>query len=233
MGLDPRAPLRKRNLKAWALAHGVPAPIGFRIVTPYVGAACRRLIRDVQTKAFLGGHTTGMFDRMTLDLIKPAESCGQRAVRVALREVGVKESPPNSNDGARIHEYQAATGAFREPWCASFVTWSFAQTGTHLQGFNTAYCPAWADAAKANRNRLSLVTRQTARPGDAVLYGPDSVGVPYHIGLLTSVVKADGSFSAVEGNTSGAPGVDSAGGEVWQHTDRNISGVYCIVRVSG
>jgi CHAP domain len=231
MGVDPRAPIRKRNLKAWAVAHGVPIPTPFRVATPFVGDGCRRLIRDVQAKAFLGGHTTGQFDKMTLDLIKPKLTAGERAVVVALREVGVKESPANSNDGPRVHEYQSTTGAYREAWCASFVTWCFAQSGTHLQGFNTAYCPAFVEQAKANRNNLSLVSKSLVRAGDLALYGPDDSGVSYHIGLVTSPVKGDGSFSAVEGNTSGAPGVDYAGGEVWQHSDRNTSMVLVFIRV--
>lgn len=50
--------------------------------------------------------------------------CSQRLIRTARDELGVHEIPDGSNDSPRIRAYQAVTGAFRQPWCASFAQWA-------------------------------------------------------------------------------------------------------------
>lgn len=231
LSADPRTIRRKRWLRAWAVAHGVKIPADYHANTPSVGPAARELIANVQRRAFKGEHTTAKFDQRTLDLIRPKETPGVKALRVALREVGVTEHPHGSNDGPRVREYQRVTGAYELPWCASFVTWAYFQSGIILQGFNTALVQSWVLTARAKRERLRVVAAKEALPGDAVCYGPNAKGVAYHIGLLNSRVQADGSFTAVEGNTSSDDWrVDANGGGVFvKH--RNTNQVMCFVRV--
>lgn len=219
--------VRKKRLKAWAKAHDVEIPPGFKVLVPKCGKSCRQLILRVQTKAWGPGYATGTWDDKTAKLVAPAPSFRVRALRVARGEIGVKEHPANSNDGPRVHEYQRVTGAFRAPWCASFVAWCFERVGHGLSGFNTAYVPSYVAAARANRHNLKAVSASEAQPGDLVCFDWQGDGECDHIGILNSRVVG-GKFTSVEGNT--AVGNDSNGGQVMLR-DRQVGDVGCFIRV--
>lgn len=234
MLVDPRMIQRKRWLRDWATQHGVPIPDGFRAATPTMGAAAVELVKRVQRRAFQGEHTTGRLDRRTLDLIRPKLTIRERALRVATREVGVTEQPANSNSGPRVSEYQRVTGAYRLPWCASFVAWSYAQVGVWLDGFNTAYVQSYVDAARGNRVvapggvRAKVVAKGDVGPGDLACFDWGRDRHADHIGIVTTRVKADGSFATVEANTSDSD--FSNGGAVLRRV-RNATQVLCFVRI--
>jgi cell wall-associated NlpC family hydrolase len=156
-----------------------------------------------------------------------SQTLGQRALAIAVKELGVKESPPNSNDGPRVRVYQAETGAYKQAWCASFVAWAYHEAGHQLKGWNTAYCPSYVETARAGKCGLRVVSAADARPGDLVLFDWDG-GVADHVGLLETKV-ASGSFRSIEGNTS--TGNDSNGGQVMRR-DRQVAQVECFVRVA-
>lgn len=228
--VNPAWIIRKRRMVAWAKAHGVSVPKGLRVAAPTCGPACVALIRAIETKAFGPLSVTGKWSERMARLVAPAKSVRERAVSVAVTQIGVKEQPADSNDGPKVREYQATTGAYRAPWCASFVTWCFKQAGKRLDGFNTAYVPSWRDAARAGRNGLTVVSKADAGPGDCALFDWGGDGTPDHIGFLTSPVDASGAFHTIEGNTSF--GNDSNGGEVMRR-DRNAAQVLVFVRVVG
>jgi hypothetical protein len=189
------------------------------------------LIRAIQLKVWGAHAVTGTWTPQIAALVSKSNTIGTVAMNFARTQVGVHEMPPGSNDGPRVRVYQATTGAYKAPWCASFVTWSFLQAGKKLTGFNTAYCPSWVNAARAGRNSLSLVARQNVVPGDCVLFDWNGDGTADHIGIVTSKVSSTGNFTTVEGNTSGPGGDQSNGGEVWKQ-NRNACVVLCFVRVS-
>lgn len=61
-------------------------------------------------------------------------------VAIASKEVGVKELTGH-NDGLRVEQYLVYTGNKKgDPWCASFVSWVFAQAGYSQP--KTAWSPA-------------------------------------------------------------------------------------------
>lgn len=227
MGFDPRWVSRKRSMVRYARENGIEVPKGIRF-TPSCGAACEALIRNIERKAFGADRVTGKWSNALGTLVKREAPLREKAYLVAEKEIGVKEDPPNSNDGLRIREYQKVTGAFKAPWCASFVTWCYKQAGKNLSGFNTAYCPSWVEAARANRNGLRVISRDDARRGDAVLYDWGRDGVSDHIGVLAGRIGDNGDFIAVEGNTS--YGNDSNGGQVMLRR-RNTKDVLLFVRV--
>ena len=227
--MNPVWIVRKRRLARWARENGVEVPKGLKPGWPRCGAACRELIRRVERKAFGPAHVSGVWSKRLATLVAPRLSKRQMVVRTAKAEVGVTEHPAGSNSGPRVREYQSTTGAYNEPWCASFVTWCWREVGIRLDGFNTAYCPSWVQTARAGRSGLSVVSRSAARPGDAALYDWGRDGTSDHIGILTTRVAADGSFKAVEGNT--AVGNESNGGAVMVR-DRNATSVLVFVRVA-
>lgn len=219
--------VRKKRLKAWANANGVQTPPGFKVLVPKCGKACSLLIARIQKKAWGPGYVTGTWNPRLAALVAPAPSFRQRALKVAIGELGVKEHPAGSNDGPRVHEYQRATGAFGLSWCASFVAFCFERVGHPLSGFNTAYVPSYVDAAKASRHGLRAISAAAARPGDLVCFDWQGDGTCDHIGILKTKVSG-GRFQSVEGNTS--VGNNSNGGEVMLR-DRQVGDVGCFIHV--
>lgn len=229
MTVGPQWIVRKRRLKAYALAHGIAIPKGFRI-SPTCGKACRELIRRVEVKTWGPAAGTGKWDGRLTELIRPKMTLGERVLRIELAEKGTKEHPPGSNRGPRVDQYTATTGTPGAPWCAAFQTWAFLAAGRDLRkvGFNCAYCPSWVQTAKAGRGGLSLVARSEVRPGDVVTFDWEHDGVADHIGMVVTPPDSQGRFTSVEGNT--AIGNDSNGGEVMVR-DRTVSQVAAFIRV--
>lgn len=135
------------------------------------------------------------------------------ALAVALKEVGVKESPAGSNWGPRVSEYLKSAGlTVPAPWCLAFVHWCFAQVGVDLAGHGLVQ--AFDDWAKANGD---LVDRPLE--GDIICYDWNNDHWDDHTGIIVKVLALRwkgkafaGWVKTVEGNT--AVGNDSNGGEV-------------------
>lgn len=126
-------------------------------------------------------------------------SPGQAALQVAQAEVGVREEPPGSNEGARIAEYRTATvGAYPgAPWCAYFVSWAAAQAGAPIGDNGSGLGSVDGVAAWAGKTGRLLPADATPQPGDLILFGGR------HMGMVESV-NADGTLTTVEGNYSQA-----------------------------
>lgn len=228
MKANPAWVVRKKRMKAWANANGVVVPSGLRM-TPYCGSACRTLIRRIQLKAFGPARADGKWRNDIRTLVTPRLTHRVKAKNIAVKERGVREVPAGSNSGPRVSQYQSVTGAYKAPWCASFVAWSYSKAGRPLSGFNTAYVPSYVAAAKANKNGLSVVFATKVIPGDLVCYDWQGDGECDHIGIVTKPVSAGGDFEAIEGNTS--VGNNSNGGEVMLRS-RNTNSVGCFIRVN-
>lgn len=112
------------------------------------------------------------------------------------------------------------------PYCAMFVSWVFAQAGASCAGLPEAYCPYILNKAKSAGKVLS--NKQSAQPGDVILFDWGGDGVCDHVGI---VEKNFGSYvQTIEGNTSsGSSGSQSNGGGVYRRT-RAWSTVKAVVR---
>ncbi len=122
---------------------------------------------------------------------------GVKMVALAQKEIGVKEEPMGSNDGARIKEYRTATaGSGVGPWCAYFTSWlaksAGAPVGEQGQGFGSVDALySWAQrTGKAQPNGAGV----HPNPGDLIVFDE-------HIGMVESV-DADGTVHTIEGNSS-------------------------------
>jgi hypothetical protein len=124
---------------------------------------------------------------------------GQAALQIAQGEIGVREEPPGSNEGARIAEYRTATvGAYGgAPWCAYFVSWAAAQAGAPIGDNGSGLGSVDGVAAWAGKTGRLLPADAAPQPGDLILFGSA------HIGIVESV-NADGTLTTVEGNHSQA-----------------------------
>ena len=142
---------------------------------------------------------------------------------IARKQIGVKESPPNSNN-VRYNTwyYGREVSGSAYPWCAVFAAWVFDQAGVKLP-VRTASCGALMRAAK---DAGCWVTKGY-RPGDVVIYDFPGGAATDHCGIVESV---DGTYiSAIEGNTSSAS--DADGGAV-ERRARKFSQIVGAVRPS-
>lgn len=156
--------------------------------------------------------------------VAAAAGVGERALREALRHVGVRESPPGSNRTP----FGRWFGVDGVPWCAIFVSYCFAH------GAGTVLCRGWHGAGVYPRGVAYVPTLEAwlrathrwherhapARPGDIVVYDWDG-GLPDHVGIVRHALP-EGRLATVEGNT--AVGNDSDGGEVMRRT-RSLASV--------
>jgi hypothetical protein len=226
MKLGPQWIGRKKRLKAYAEANGIPVPRGYRL-TPTLGSPARELIRRVQRHLYGESGVSGNWNGGLDAAIAPKLTVPQRALKFAQGEIGVKETGPNT--GPRVREYQAASaiGGTGWPWCGAFTAWCYAKAGRPLKGFNNAYVPSYVNAARKSDHGLRVVSAESARPGDLVCFDWQRDGVSDHIGILETRVVS-GKFRSIEGNTSF--GNNSNGGQVMRR-DRNTSQVQCFIRV--
>lgn len=128
---------------------------------------------------------------------------------IAEKQIGVVESPPNSNK-VRYNTwyYGREVSGSAYPWCMVFCQWVFDQAGVKVP-IRTASCTALLDAAKRNN---CYVNKNNLQPGDLVLYNFDGVttNVATHCGIVKESDKI--KIKAIEGNTATAN--DTNGGAV-------------------
>jgi hypothetical protein len=123
-------------------------------------------------------------------LAAPEAASSSRIVRVAERQIGQGEHPPNSN---------CTVYGPCEEWCALFAAWVWQHAGVPLPGATALYAYSGSLYTWA-REHGGNVLPPSARPspGDAVFYGqgPESSA---HVGIVQRVF-ADGRITTIEGN---------------------------------
>jgi hypothetical protein len=170
-------------------------------------------------------------------LPKPKPTLYSKVIELAASQIGVKESPPDSNNvkyNTWYYGHPVAGANFA--WCAVFVSWVLTQVG---HSFKQAYVPTVVELAKNHKVGLSVISfsqvAATIKAGYVVLacydWPNESPGVADHIGFVRDVVDG-ANFHAIEGNTSGSSnGSQSNGGEVCLKL-RPVSDVQAFVKVA-
>ncbi|RYD96258.1 MAG: CHAP domain-containing protein [Sphingobacteriales bacterium] len=110
---------------------------------------------------------------------------------IAKSQIGIREASGN-NDGLAVEKYLAYTGNKKgEPWCASFVSWVFAQAGYPQPR------TAWSPALFPSSRKVS-----DAEPATVFgIYFPKLKRIA-HVGLVEKV-RSNWIFT-IEGNTNPA-----------------------------
>jgi hypothetical protein len=150
----------------------------------------------------------------------------EKALIEALKWVGTKESPPNSNKVMFSDWY-----GLRGPWCAMFVTWCYTKAGSASfdpKKARWAYCPYMVNDARKQQNGLVVVPVANVQPGDIAMFDWQGDGTSDHVGIVQTKPNTKGDFKCVEGNTSVSS--DSDGGAVMIR-DRNKRQVQVFIRV--
>lgn len=152
--------------------------------------------------------------------VAAASRDGRAALAEALRHVGVRESPPGSNQ-TMFGRWFGVDGV---PWCAIFVSYCFSIgagvtlcRGWHGAGVNArgvAYVPTLEAWLRATGREVPSWSAPAS--GDVAVFDWDG-GLPDHVGIVVAV-RAGGELDTVEGNTG--VGNDSDGGAVMRRRRR-------------
>ena len=139
-----------------------------------------------------------------------------KLLTVARSQIGVTESPPNSNNVKYNTEYygrEVYDGLWgcRFPWCCVFVWWVYKHADMpdlFYGGYKTANCGTLADYYKSH----GQFYRTNLKVGDIVFFdfGVGRYGFD-HVGIIERV-NEDGTYTTIEGNTSSTS--DDNGGAV-------------------
>ena len=134
----------------------------------------------------------------------------------ALAEVGVKESPPNSNNVKyNTYYYGKPVSGKNYPWCCTFVWWVLSSCGIKVP--KTASCMTMANYFKKDGR-----WHTTPQPGDLVFFHfKTNNRWTNHVGIVVEVKGNE--IRTVEGNTS-INSDDNGGAVMLRKRSSNIVG---------
>lgn len=175
--------------------------------------------------AYVAGKKTPARYRVTASLRRRKArkvALGTLLLREAVKHLGTKESPPETNRVSFAFWY-GIIGS----WCAMFVTFCAVKVGKFpgfKKGIRYAYVPYIVHDIRSGLNNWTLVHTSDVRPGDVVCYDwpGESRGTADHVGIFEKWIEVGKTFSAIEGNTS--LNNNSNGGEVMRR-ERDVSNV--------
>jgi hypothetical protein len=176
---------------------GFPA----RALEPVAGGDLFRILtgKTPRPLGYLTRATARLAADQKISAARASTACSRKLIATEQAEIGVHEIPDGSNDGPRVRVYQAVTGAFRAPWCASFQMWALK---TARLGFPKT---AWSGAIADNSAGVFYIVgwarahgwlRAVPKPGMLAAF-MDRLG---HIGLVERVFYS--GYNAIEGNAS-------------------------------
>jgi hypothetical protein len=146
-------------------------------------------------------------------------------LKLAQSQIGVFESPPNSNNVKYNTEYYGKP--VNDPslaWCCAFIWWLFKEDGApalFYGGNKTASCTTLMNYHKSKGQEV-----KDYKPGDLAFFNwKGQKNVAQHIGIIESVKP--GAVVTIEGNTSVAN--DTNGGTVMRR-ERSNSLIVCVIR---
>lgn len=146
-------------------------------------------------------------------------------IEIARKEIGTVETPPNSNKGPRVQQYQSACDLSRElktgwKWCAAFVCWTIKEwlkdpaVREALELRSIADAEAWRPKTAAAygfhewAERRGLLTMDDSP--EHVLHTGDIVTFDMsHIGIVTN--DEGPLIYTIEGNTDKGGSNDGGG----------------------
>lgn len=142
-------------------------------------------------------------------------------LKIAAGQVGVRESPPGSNN-VRYNTWYYGREVMGSgyPWCMVYVQWVFNQAGVKLPK-RTASC---GDLMRSAQAAGCWVTKDF-RPGDVPIFDFPGGAATDHCGILESV--SGSTAFCFEGNTG--TGNDADGGQV-QRRERSLAHIVGAVR---
>jgi LysM repeat protein len=114
-------------------------------------------------------------------------------------QIGIIERTGN-NDGVEVEAYLASAGLGRgNPWCASFVNWTYMQCGYDFNLDAPGWVPSWFPNSKLIYTRAGI-NKAPPQPGDLIGIWYESKGRLAHIGFYED--QSGDWIISIEGNTN-------------------------------
>lgn len=206
---------KKRWLRGYCRAHGIPVAKGFRPLVNRWGTPATLTWHKALKHAGLPLTSKPTGDN--IGLIKPFNV---KLADAARAELGTREWPMYSNSGPVLKYLQSAGFKFPTPWCAAFVTWCMKRAGWKrtlptLKG----WVPSWDEWG---RERGYEVNKYRAAKGDIVTFNWDADASSEHIGLILANYGPFKQVATIEGNAS-TPSLPGGGvvkkGRLWSQVN--------------
>jgi hypothetical protein len=140
-----------------------------------------------------------------------------KILEVANLEIGIKESPPDSNSvkyNDWIYNKHVEGSAY--PWCGAFVSWCFFMAGFPITRAGLKRGFVGCQYAVTNVKKWGRIVT-VPKAEDIVFFDWNGDGHFDHTGIFVKDL-GKGLFETIEGNT--AFGNDSNGGQVMRRADR-------------
>lgn len=143
-----------------------------------------------------------------------------KVIEIARGELGVTESPPNSNRVKYWNDYDKSFQG--QPWCVAFLWWVFQQAGERMSFFGGGKTASCGMLLRWYKEQGLTVPVSEVQVGDIVILNFHGTEDTEHCGLVTGTEheKRAGvvSITTIEGNTSPSDGSQSNGGMVCKKT---------------
>ena len=206
--------------------------------TGWMGKDTFNLLRSIRIPEGLPNAGQVAMDARSVELINAAwdrfgghepepggDNSAKSRLKKAQSQIGVKESPANSNK-CKYTSWYGMVG----PWCAMFATWcdlmgEDPSPKTFVKGSRYAYVPYILADARLGYYGLSVTS--SPKPGDLVLYDWSWDGEYDHVGIFESGNASN--WNAIEGNTSTSN--NSNGGQVMRRSRSKSQASVVFVRV--
>lgn len=145
---------------------------------------------------------------------------GKDVLSVAVKELGTKEHPANSNN-VKYNTWYYGRNVYGSgyPWCMAFVQWCYQMAGVRLP-FKTASCGALLRWYRTNAPECIVKDPQ---PGDIVIFDFPGGADTDHTGIFESA--AGNMVTTIDGNTGTTS--EANGGAVMRRTrDKSVVRAY-------
>jgi hypothetical protein len=152
----------------------------------------------------------------------------ENALKWAVNQSGTKESPPGSNWGHPVQDWEKLAGYIGPvPWCGCFANAVLCQGGVPSGAGWIGYTPAIIQHAKSGAGGWKWVGPGSGQRGMLALFDTPGGDPAVHVGVVLKQLRYD-LYETIEGNTSAGDGSQSDGGMVAKRT-RPATGSFYIV----
>lgn len=123
----------------------------------------------------------------------------EKALEIAITQLGKSEEPRRSNWGPHVQKYLASVGIKTPaPWCMAFVYWCYGEAAKSMGVKNPLLCTGHVGTQWNMRKANHAVN--SPHPGDLfVLLNKDGTG---HIGFVRTIAPTGDLATTVEGNSN-------------------------------
>lgn len=124
----------------------------------------------------------------------------EKALEIAISQIGNEEHPRGSNWGEPVKTYlKSVSITFPAAWCMAFVYWCFNEAAKHYMIANPMHKTGGVLAQYKYRKAYAISAPHLPAPGDVFIM--DYGGGLGHTGIVEKV-NSDGTLNTIEGNTN-------------------------------